>query len=68
MATEQDHVACLSRALDAIETRFFISGTHSSPINLTVAGSTCTFPKSLNDSAQRLQTLQQHAKPSAFGR
>lgn len=68
MTTEQDHVHALSQALDTIASRFYVSGTHKSPISLTVAGSTCSFPMSLGDAAQQLQALQQHARPSAFGR
>lgn len=65
---QQQHLQALSTALDTIESRFFINGSHKAPISLTVGNSTAVFPMSLADAAQQLQTLCSQARTSAFGR
>jgi hypothetical protein len=68
MASETDHVSALTQALDTIECRFHVSGTHKAPMSLIVGSSTARFPMSLADAAQQLAELRQQARPSAFGR
>jgi hypothetical protein len=68
MASEADHLSDLTQALDTIESRFYVSGTHKALISLIVGSSTATFPMSLADAEQQLAELRQQARPSAFGR
>eukprot|EP00775_Hariotina_reticulata_P000546 gene546-819_t len=63
------HVDEQTRAVDSIESRFYAKGrVKNRPITLQVDGSSITFPMSLADASQKLQTLHAKARPSPFGR
>jgi hypothetical protein len=64
---QADHIEALDHALGAIETRYYISGSINSPVNLSYAGKTVKFPMSLGDAQQQLGGLLTAAKQSAFG-
>jgi hypothetical protein len=72
MTTDQmarDHVANLTSALDAIESRFHINGAiKDRSISLTMGENVMTFPMSLEDAQSKLAALLTAAKPSPFGR
>ena len=64
----QDHTALLNAAIDGIESKFYVSGSASRGIKLTMGETACAFPMSTQDAKDKLAPLVAAARPSPFGR
>lgn len=62
------HQSELTKAIDAIESRFYLDGTAYRGIKLTVGQNACDFPMSKADAAAKLPGLFSAARESAFGK
>lgn len=61
------HEGELTRAIDAIESRFYLGGVAKRGIKLTVGNAECKFPMNKADAAAKLPGVFTAARQSAFG-